>query len=74
MSLMQGRQEAVDAPMECLMFAIYYSSVISLSAADCLQELGEERHILLQRYVVLPWISGIHSNKRLCTGNGQLQI
>ncbi|ETS07241.1 hypothetical protein M419DRAFT_69988 [Trichoderma reesei RUT C-30] len=50
MSLMQGRQEAVDAPMECLMFAIYYSSVISLSAADCLQELGEERHILLQRY------------------------
>jgi hypothetical protein len=47
MSMSKGRE--VDAPTECLMFVIYYSAVISLSAAECLDELNEERPVLLQR-------------------------
>ncbi|TFB02988.1 Transcription factor vrtR1 [Trichoderma ghanense] len=49
LSLMQHR-EVSDASTECLVFAIYYSSVISLSAVECRCELGEEKQILLERY------------------------
>lgn len=48
MSISQGR-EIPDAATECLMFAIYYSTVISVSVAECRDEFGEEKPLLLQR-------------------------
>lgn len=63
MSISQGR-EIPDAATECLMFAIYYSTVISTSVAECRDEFGDTKPLLLQRYVnvslvflflVLPW-------------------
>lgn len=50
MSISQGR-EIPDAATECLMFAIYYSTVISISVAECRDEFGEEKPLLLQRHV-----------------------
>jgi hypothetical protein len=35
---------------ECLLFAIYYCAATSLSGRDCLNQLGEDRTILLTRY------------------------
>ncbi|KAH6609157.1 hypothetical protein Trco_002503 [Trichoderma cornu-damae] len=49
MSISQGRG-VPDAPTECLVFAIYYSTVISMSAAECRDELDEERPVLLQSF------------------------
>ncbi|KAL7904560.1 fungal-specific transcription factor [Trichoderma velutinum] len=49
MSISQGRK-IPDAATECLMFAIYYSTIISISAAKCRQELHEEKLVLLQRF------------------------
>ncbi|KAL6801431.1 fungal-specific transcription factor [Trichoderma sp. SZMC 28013] len=49
MSISQGRK-LPDAATECLLFAIYYSTVIAISAAECRQELQEERPVLLQRF------------------------
>lgn len=50
MSISQGRKMP-DAATECLMFAIYYSTVISMSIADCREEFDEEKPFLLQRCV-----------------------
>lgn len=50
MSISQGRK-IPDADTGCLLFAIYYSAVIAIPAAECRQELHEERPVLLQRYV-----------------------
>lgn len=50
MSIHQVR-EIPDAATECLMFAIYYSTVISMTTAECCDEFGEERPLLLQRCV-----------------------
>ncbi|KAK6448822.1 hypothetical protein FP744_10005072 [Trichoderma asperellum] len=50
MSISQGR-EIPDAATECLMFAIYYSTVISIPVAECRDEFGEEKPLLLQRHV-----------------------
>ncbi|KAF2754981.1 hypothetical protein EJ05DRAFT_467985 [Pseudovirgaria hyperparasitica] len=36
--------------LEALMFTIYYGAATSLSAADCIQQLGEPRDTLLRRY------------------------
>ncbi|PTB65732.1 hypothetical protein BBK36DRAFT_1120000, partial [Trichoderma citrinoviride] len=49
MSTIEGR-EAVDPCTNCVVFAIYYATAISLSAAECRHELEEERPVLLQRY------------------------
>ncbi|KAL6794067.1 fungal-specific transcription factor [Trichoderma sp. SZMC 28012] len=49
MSISQGRK-IPDADTECLLFAIYYSTVIAIPAAECRQELHEERPVLLQRF------------------------
>ncbi|KAJ4862645.1 fungal specific transcription factor domain-containing protein [Trichoderma breve] len=49
MTISQGRK-IPDADTECLLFAIYYSTVIAISAAECRQELHEERPVLLQRF------------------------
>jgi hypothetical protein len=49
-SINQGR-EIPNAATECLMFAIYYAAVISMSIAECRAELGEEKSLLLQRCV-----------------------
>ncbi|EHK48777.1 hypothetical protein TRIATDRAFT_53800, partial [Trichoderma atroviride IMI 206040] len=49
MSISQGRKMP-DAATECLMFAIYYSTVFSMSIAECREEFGEEKVRLLQRY------------------------
>lgn len=43
----------------CLLFSIYYASVVVMSAAECYKEVGEERHVLLERYAThssLIWI------------------
>lgn len=50
MSISQGR-EVSNVAAECLLFAIYYSTVISISAAECREELDEEKPVLLQRFV-----------------------
>ncbi|KAL7919897.1 fungal-specific transcription factor [Trichoderma austrokoningii] len=47
MSMSQGR-EMPNAATECLMFAIYYSTVITISVAECREEFGEEKLRLLQ--------------------------
>ncbi|KAL6701634.1 fungal-specific transcription factor [Trichoderma pleuroticola] len=49
MSISQGRK-IPDAATGCLLFAIYYSTVIAISAAECRQELHEERPVLLQQF------------------------
>lgn len=41
------------------MFAIYYSTVISVSAAECREEFGEEKPRLLQRCVGATYYSCI---------------
>lgn len=33
----------------CLLFSIYYASVVVMSAAECYKEVEEERHVLLER-------------------------
>lgn len=50
MSISQGR-EIPDAATECLMFAVYYSTIISMSIVECREEFGEEKPRLLQRFV-----------------------
>ncbi|KAL7944845.1 hypothetical protein V8C42DRAFT_323900 [Trichoderma barbatum] len=49
MNMIQGR-DAPDAATECVLFVIYYSAMISISAAECRRELDEERSVLIQRY------------------------
>ncbi|GIJ85153.1 hypothetical protein Asppvi_004009 [Aspergillus pseudoviridinutans] len=48
-SLIRG-QPIRDARTECLIFAIYYSTVVAMSAAECQSEFHEERATLLSRY------------------------
>lgn len=48
MSISQVR-EIPDAATECLMFAIYYSTVISMTIEECCDDFGEGRPLLLQR-------------------------
>ncbi|KAI9654247.1 MAG: hypothetical protein M1821_006775 [Bathelium mastoideum] len=36
--------------LETLFFSLYYAAITSLSAADCLENFGEERNVLLERY------------------------
>ena len=36
--------------IECLFFALYYGAVTSLTSANCLENFGEERSVLLERY------------------------
>lgn len=40
----------LDSPTECLMFAIYYSTVVTMSAEDCRSTFDDERTVLLNRY------------------------
>lgn len=54
MSRIRGRR-VHDPSAQCLMFAIYYSTVVTTSAAACLAEFEEERPALLKRYVSLPF-------------------
>ncbi|RHZ46910.1 uncharacterized protein CDV56_100354 [Aspergillus thermomutatus] len=49
LSLIRG-QPILDAPTECLMFAIYYSTFVAMSAAECQREFHEDRTLLLSRY------------------------
>ncbi|GIK00861.1 hypothetical protein Aspvir_004890 [Aspergillus viridinutans] len=48
-SLIRG-QPVLNPPTECLMFAIYYSTVVAMSAAECQSEFHEDRTTLLSRY------------------------
>ncbi|KAL2815284.1 fungal-specific transcription factor domain-containing protein [Aspergillus cavernicola] len=48
-SAVHGR-EKLELASECLLFAIYYGSVASMSPADCRLQFEEERHVLLKRY------------------------
>ncbi|GFF53264.1 uncharacterized transcriptional regulatory protein C139.03 [Aspergillus udagawae] len=43
-------QPVPNAPTECLMFAIYYSTVMAMSAAECQSEFHEDRATLLSQY------------------------
>ncbi|KAL4863329.1 hypothetical protein BDV12DRAFT_177571 [Aspergillus spectabilis] len=45
----QGRT-MLDHVSDCLLFAIYYAAVASMSREDCETELEEERCVLLNRY------------------------
>lgn len=40
----------IDASTEALLFAIYFSTVTTMSAEECLKLQGEEKAVLLQRY------------------------
>lgn len=42
---------SIEAAVNCLLFAIYYSSVLSMSASECYAELEEDRFVLLKRCV-----------------------
>ena len=45
------RPSKVDPSTESLMFAIYYSTVVTMSSAKCRDELHEEKGDLLKRYI-----------------------
>lgn len=45
----RGRK-ILTAGQNCLLFSIYYSSVVAMSAAECHKEVEEERQVLLKRY------------------------
>ncbi|KAI9042809.1 transcription factor domain-containing protein [Aspergillus affinis] len=49
MNLVRGRKNH-DFPAECLMFAIYYSTVLTLDAAECQAEFEEDKEDLLKGY------------------------
>lgn len=42
-----------DSCTECLMFAVYYATVVTMSAAECHREFNENKVTLLKRYVSL---------------------
>ncbi|KAK9366313.1 fungal-specific transcription factor domain-containing protein [Lipomyces kononenkoae] len=41
---------ALDLPTECVMFAIYYAAVITMTAEECQAEFNESKHEVLKRY------------------------
>lgn len=45
-----SRLSNLSKGFEALLFTIYYGTVTSLNAEDCLSKLGEERSVLLARY------------------------
>ncbi|PGH16990.1 hypothetical protein AJ79_01374 [Helicocarpus griseus UAMH5409] len=49
MSLICG-QARLDSSATCLIFAIYYSTVVTMSDSECQQMLSEEKGMLLKRY------------------------
>ncbi|TQB75450.1 hypothetical protein MPDQ_002743 [Monascus purpureus] len=49
MSRSRGRR-VHDSSVQCLMLAVYYSTVVTMSAAACLAEFEEERPALLKRH------------------------
>lgn len=51
MNVIRGRGN-LDSSTECLLFAIYYSAVVSMPAAECLTELEEPKPVLLKQYVI----------------------
>ena len=42
--------ESLDKNSEALVFAIYFSAIVSLKPDDCLVQFGEERSLLVKRY------------------------
>ena len=54
MSVIRGRFN-LDAPTECLIFAIYYSTVVTMSAEECREEFDEDKAVILTRYVCFSW-------------------
>ncbi|KNG81759.1 fungal specific transcription factor [Aspergillus nomiae NRRL 13137] len=48
-SVIRGRFN-LDAPTECLIFAIYYSTVVTMSAEECREEFDEDKAVILTRY------------------------
>ncbi|PLB45044.1 hypothetical protein P170DRAFT_513118 [Aspergillus steynii IBT 23096] len=49
MNLVRGRRNN-GYPDECLMFAIYYSAILTMDAVGCQEELEEDKEELLNRY------------------------
>ncbi|KAL3476683.1 fungal-specific transcription factor domain-containing protein [Aspergillus californicus] len=49
MTAIHGR-EMLDSPSECLLFAIYYGSVASMSPEGCILQLETERRFLLKQF------------------------
>lgn len=45
-----GDLKGIDASTETLLFAIYFATVTTMSAEECLRLQGEGRGVLLQRY------------------------
>ncbi|CAG8898913.1 unnamed protein product [Penicillium egyptiacum] len=43
-------REALGAPTECLIFAVCYAAVATMTVEDCRVELDEDRHEVLKRY------------------------
>lgn len=44
------RPDSVSKELEALMFAIYYSSLVSLSSSEVQEMFNESREILMKRY------------------------
>lgn len=42
-----------DSYTECLMLAVYYATVVTMSAAECHREFNEKKATVLKRYVSL---------------------
>ncbi|KAK6540431.1 hypothetical protein TWF694_009226 [Orbilia ellipsospora] len=45
----RGRR-ILDPPTECMMFAIYYAAVVTMTAEECQAEFKEDKHEMLKRY------------------------
>ena len=44
-------RETLGAPTECLIFAICYAAMATMTVEDCRAELDEDKHEVLNRYV-----------------------
>ncbi|KAL4960119.1 Zn(II)2Cys6 transcription factor [Aspergillus stella-maris] len=53
-------QKSLDLPSDCLLFAIYYATVASMSPADCKREFEAGRGVLLKQCVTLYTLLPIH--------------
>lgn len=67
MSVIRGRSN-LEAPTECLIFAIYYSTVVTMSAVECRGEFDEDKAELVTRYVCFSWENAFADWVRYRTG------
>jgi hypothetical protein len=45
-------QKKLSMGENCLLFSIYYASVVVMSASECYKEVKEEKRVLSERYAI----------------------